>query len=217
MSTLPTEFIPDIAEKINEAHGRLIKGVRTTVNVAIEVGVLLNLAKGRIPQGHWEEWIGANCTFSLRSAQGYMRLARERAKIEQDAEAQPVALLGLRDALTALADNSRQSTPGETGSPPPPEPTANIGKPKSEPGVTILPPARPDMADQARDWTPPDGFQQATTALGHLRTFATFCQQNTPETISGGVLDHEADDMRNQVAAISDWIARFAVSLEDAA
>lgn len=60
----------------------------------------------------------------------------------------------------------------------------------------------------------PEGFKQATRALGGIRTFAEFCAQHDPEMVANGVLAHEIKAVRAQVSAIDGWLDRFVVNLK---
>ena len=48
------------------------------------------------------------------------------------------------------------------------------------------PPTITALAEQGtkkRDWTPPDGFEEATKLLGTVRRFSDFCEAHEPEAI----------------------------------
>lgn len=64
---------------------------------AIRAGELLTEAKAQVRHGEWLPWLEANFPASVRSAQGYMRLA---ARAE---DAQALAHLGIEGALKQLA------------------------------------------------------------------------------------------------------------------
>ena len=64
---------------------------------ALRVGELLIEAKGEVQHGQWLPWLEANFPGSIRSAQCYMRLARNRD------EYATVAHLGIKGALKELA------------------------------------------------------------------------------------------------------------------
>ena len=89
-----------LVERINSEHRLCRDALRTTLEHAVNVGVLLIEAKAHVNHGEWEKWIKDNCEFSARSAQGYMRAAR----MLPDLKAQRVADLSLREALAALAE-----------------------------------------------------------------------------------------------------------------
>ena len=65
----------DLAARINAAHEEVKRALWRGAEHAIEAGRLLLQAKASVPHGQWLEWIGANCRFSERMAQIYMRLA----------------------------------------------------------------------------------------------------------------------------------------------
>jgi hypothetical protein len=49
-------------------------------------GDLLIKAKGHISHGQWGEFVEGNCKISLRTAQTYIQMARDRATIESKAQ-----------------------------------------------------------------------------------------------------------------------------------
>lgn len=103
-------------------------GIRTTVERMGAIGEKLNQAKELLgPRGKWETWVADNTPFKLRTAQLYMRFARELPK------AQRVALSTVRDALEQLAP------------PAPPEPTPELPLQRRPYGAPsrLVPPAPP--------------------------------------------------------------------------
>jgi hypothetical protein len=68
----------------------------------MECGRLLIEAKAQVGHGGWLPWLEANCTLRPRTAQAYMRLARELPKLPEQ-EAQRVADLSVRDAIAQLS------------------------------------------------------------------------------------------------------------------
>src|SRR5262249_22843249 len=65
-------------------------------------GNLLVDAKRQVGHGEWLDWLRANCPFSERTAQAYMRLAREVPRLDE-AKAQRVAGLSVRQAIRELS------------------------------------------------------------------------------------------------------------------
>src|SRR5262245_37386076 len=74
--------LPVIAASINDhliaAKGSVWRGVEH----AIAAGLLLMEAKEIVAHGEWIPWLQANCEIGPRQAQTYMRLARNRHKVE---------------------------------------------------------------------------------------------------------------------------------------
>jgi hypothetical protein len=111
--------LADLAAQIGEAHHQCESAVRSAVMHAVRAGELLTQAKRRLPHGNWLPWLKANCPFAERTAQAYMKLARDLPKLDA-AKAQRVADLPVRDAIkllsagtevdaTAPADGNRRS------------------------------------------------------------------------------------------------------------
>lgn len=93
--------VADLAERINEAHGRAVEHAGKALDHALECGRMLLEAKRAIPHGGWLPWLRENVSFSERTAQAYMRLAERPAAIERmRAEGEN---LSVRDALKKLA------------------------------------------------------------------------------------------------------------------
>src|SRR5262245_25009399 len=96
--------LPNLARAINHEHQSALDHGTRAVAHAQACGQLLIEAKVQVAHGEWLDWLKANCSgISERTAQGYMRLARELPKLDS-AKAQRVADLPLRDALAAIAD-----------------------------------------------------------------------------------------------------------------
>lgn len=81
---------------------------------ACEAGERLIQAKAMLPHGQWLPWLEANCEVSERSAQAYMRVARELPKLE-GSKAQRVADLPLREAVRLLANEPEDRARSEAG------------------------------------------------------------------------------------------------------
>jgi len=101
--------LKDIATEINAEQIRIVEACRASVQHAIRAGELLIQAKSMIKHGEWCKWLQDNCTFSERTAQAYMKLAKDFPKLE-DSKAKTVADLPLRKALSLLAE-PRESIP----------------------------------------------------------------------------------------------------------
>jgi Protein of unknown function (DUF3102) len=94
-------FVP----QIKQAHAALAeaeaKGFQQSLALAIELGVLLNLAHETVYHGHWENWFNQQgFDFSRRSATRYMRLAREREKLEDERNWPRVAKMAAEGELS---------------------------------------------------------------------------------------------------------------------
>jgi hypothetical protein len=97
-------FVPQIKQvhaALAEAEG---KGFQQSLTLAIELGVLLNLAHETVYHGHWETWFNEQgFDFSRRSATRYMRLAREREKLEDERNWPRVAKMAAEGDLSVRA------------------------------------------------------------------------------------------------------------------
>ena len=97
--------LPELAQAIERAHQAAIGAARSAIEHAVACGALLRRAKAEIGHGEWLEWIEANCTVGRRTAQVYMRLARELPKLPE-ANAQRVAHLTVREAAVLVSQHT---------------------------------------------------------------------------------------------------------------
>lgn len=102
MTNLPVvHSLADLAVRIRSEHEAVFDSARQTLQHALNAGELLIEAKSLVDHGNWSDWLHDNCAVSQRTAQSYMRLARNRTTIE--ANTPTTALLTIDDALSGLA------------------------------------------------------------------------------------------------------------------
>lgn len=99
-----TRDLSNLARRINAAHSKMQNAMRAGLEHAIEAGALLIEAKAAVGHGGWLPWLDQNCTVSPRTAQAYMRVARNVPKLK--AKSATVAHLTLRDALSKMASHA---------------------------------------------------------------------------------------------------------------
>lgn len=92
-----------LAKRIDTAHVAAQAAIQAGAQKAIEAGQLLLQAKTQVPHGQWETWVTQNTAVSPRTARAYQQVARHWAKADE-AKRQRVAVLGLRTALTEMAN-----------------------------------------------------------------------------------------------------------------
>jgi len=111
--TVPTAPLADLAERINAAHQQCEQALKAGLAHALEAGRLLLEAKGQVEHGQWLPWVEANCRFSERTAQAYMRVVRSLPELE--AKAQGLADLTFEQSVELLAspcqDDERPEDP----------------------------------------------------------------------------------------------------------
>jgi hypothetical protein len=73
----------DLAARIKAEHEAVSSALKESVRHSIAAGELLVEAKGQLDHGQWLPWLRDHCTISERTAQLYMRLAKNRAEIEK--------------------------------------------------------------------------------------------------------------------------------------
>jgi hypothetical protein len=74
--------LPFIASSINDHLAAAEQATKRGLDHAIAAGTLLLEAKEIIGHGGWLAWLEANCRVGVRQAQTFMRLARNRHKLE---------------------------------------------------------------------------------------------------------------------------------------
>jgi hypothetical protein len=101
--------LPDLAARIQAEHKAVSAAFRDSVRHAIAAGELLIEAKGQLGHGRWLPWLRDYCTISERTAQLYMRVANNRAEIENQMRS-GVADLSLNEvaALLMLSSDVRK-------------------------------------------------------------------------------------------------------------
>jgi N6-adenosine-specific RNA methylase IME4 len=103
--------LASLAEQINVEHEACVGGLRESVQHALAAGRLLIEAKDKVAHGQWLPWLKENCRCSTRTAQAYMRVARQWPELE--AKAQGLAHLTFEDALGLLAQPAREDSTEE--------------------------------------------------------------------------------------------------------
>jgi len=98
--------LTDLAARINEEHDHAVTAIRAGLHHALEAGRLLLDAKAQVSHGGWLDWLQANCAVPERTAQLYMKLARDLPARLQGRESATVADLTIRDAVALLAERT---------------------------------------------------------------------------------------------------------------
>jgi hypothetical protein len=103
---MKSEFgsLPDLAQRIKAAHAAVLEHARNVVGKAIQAGLLLKEAKGKVWHGEWLDWLKDHCELSERTAHRYMQLAANKQKIEEALrdKSATMASLSLNKALKAI-------------------------------------------------------------------------------------------------------------------
>jgi ABC-type sulfate/molybdate transport systems ATPase subunit len=83
MSEIEQTRLGILAAEINTEHGKFRSAFKATYQHALKVGFLLSEAKAEVGHGNWLPWVAENCAFSMRTAQTYMRIAKNRDRVEE--------------------------------------------------------------------------------------------------------------------------------------
>lgn len=78
--------LPVIEAEVRTEHDACGAAAQTSIEHAIKAGQLLEEAKALLKHGKWLPWLADNCGLSERTAQRYMRLARNAAKSDSVAD-----------------------------------------------------------------------------------------------------------------------------------
>jgi hypothetical protein len=80
LGSAASSSLADIAARINEAHDQANGSYQRTIEAAMEAGRLLIQAKEQVGHGGWLQWLKVNTCVSERTAQYYMKVARDLPK-----------------------------------------------------------------------------------------------------------------------------------------
>lgn len=75
--------LTELRQEINDAYEKFQDGIRTTVDRARRLGVLLIEVKHALPHGKFQTWVQDNCPFGPSAARDYMTIAENWDKIKQ--------------------------------------------------------------------------------------------------------------------------------------
>jgi Protein of unknown function (DUF3102) len=101
VNALQFERLSQLADMIRASHKWALKHVAETVTRAALAGEHLIEAKRLVGHGQWLPWLRDNCSMSERTAQLYMRVARNKDTIAKSASS--VADLTLTAAVAGIA------------------------------------------------------------------------------------------------------------------
>ena len=100
--------LADLAARIRIEHRAASDKLSEALAHAMAAGDLLIEAKAQIPHGGWLPWLEVNVEISDRTAQVYMRAAKNRTEIEANAQSAADLSLGEAVALLALSSDVRK-------------------------------------------------------------------------------------------------------------
>jgi hypothetical protein len=108
--------LADLAERIKVEHRATDIALKESVEHAMKAGDLLLEAKAQVPHGQWLPWLSDRCEISERTAQLYMRIAKNRSTIETQIRNgvadmsinQAVALLMMSGDVRQLLNTAQQ-------------------------------------------------------------------------------------------------------------
>jgi hypothetical protein len=114
-----TPSLEDRAAVIRRAHADIAAAILTAVERALDAGLHLIAAKAQIGHGRFETYV-AHCGLQMRTAQNYMKLARQETKLREllAEKANGVSYLTMPEALRAVSKlEARKKPKRRTGKP----------------------------------------------------------------------------------------------------
>jgi hypothetical protein len=103
--------LADLASAIRQSHREVEAATVHAVVKALETGKALLQAKRDVGHGNFDDFVAVECRFAMRTAQNYMRLAKQEAKVCQMLAEKRTgsAYLTLNQALKFITALSKQS------------------------------------------------------------------------------------------------------------
>ncbi len=90
--------LDDLARRINQEHGEVVRSENAAVEAANHAGGLLRTAKEQLPHGSWRAWVAANLHFDLRTAERYMAISRNWPQVERALQTTERSFITIQDA-----------------------------------------------------------------------------------------------------------------------
>lgn len=109
----PPLSLADLTTIAQNAHDEVEAASQTTVEKGIEAGKALKQIKDQCGRGNFEDYIAAHFPFAMGTAQKYMRLWKQEAKLRQEITKRRSAGLpfGMREALKVLNKLNAEDKP----------------------------------------------------------------------------------------------------------
>jgi hypothetical protein len=101
--------LDDLARRVRDAIEAANSAFRNALRKALDAGAALLEAQAQVPASEWQRWLKDNCFLSMRTAELYMQLARNRETIE--AELSRVPGLSLRAARRLISTPKSNPAP----------------------------------------------------------------------------------------------------------
>jgi hypothetical protein len=98
--------LTDLAARIKVEHEAAASAIRDGMRHAIACGRLLIEAKEQLKHGTWLPWLKDKCDVSVRTAQAYMRVARNFGDLGDDTTPEQIADMSFRGALDLIAEEA---------------------------------------------------------------------------------------------------------------
>jgi hypothetical protein len=86
VKTVPEPSLSDLAARIKSEHAAILESTRNIVGRAIRIGDDLLKAKDQVGHGKFLKWVKDNCDISDKTAERYMKLATNQAKLKDKFE-----------------------------------------------------------------------------------------------------------------------------------
>ncbi len=113
----PADPLLLLAHEINASHLLCLGSAQSTLAYGIATGKKLLEAKGlvRSRKEPWEPWVSANCTFDIRQAQKYMRLAKNENRYRENLPSEAISSINAALDLIATPKSGNKNVEGSGG------------------------------------------------------------------------------------------------------
>jgi hypothetical protein len=174
-----------LAIDIKFAHKAITDAGRNIVAKAIEAGDLLNRAKAQVGHGGFLDWVKANCGFTDKTAQRYMKFAENKEHLEKaTSKFETISNLTLNKAEAAIKEAkqaAKEAAKGngsgeQTNTDGQPQQTGKGRKKNTDPPKpsTVYTTKQEELIDALREFT----------SVEHAEEYAAKTKQRLDETIA---------------------------------
>lgn len=115
LETVQPLSLSDLAASIKSEHAAIMESTRNIVGRAIKIGQDLLKAKDQVGHGKFLKWVKDNCDLTDKTAERYMKLAGNHAKLKDKIET--ISNLTLKEAERLIDGEGGSGGGGSTSTP----------------------------------------------------------------------------------------------------
>jgi hypothetical protein len=113
LETVKSPSLSDLAASIKSEHAAIVESTRNIVGRAIKIGQDLLKAKEQVGHGNFLKWVKDNCDLTDKTAERYMKLAANQAKLKDKIET--ISNLTLKEAERVIDGKAGSGGSGGSG------------------------------------------------------------------------------------------------------